>query len=374
MSARVQLLTHEFSPFTGGIGVYVEETARAAAASGAEVTVWAPDYGRSHKDAFEFSVNRIPMRGKQDWLCRWRIARALRTGYPDGRIPGTVVLAEPGPIRLWMYRQLLSLPQPDRLVLVLHGSEVLSLSRNARRCRRFRQLLQATDLIGVVSGPVREMVLGIFPEAADKLVQVPGAVRSCWQSEPVVSYSADGTHREILQVGRVHPRKGQLNLVEAVGLLPANLRERIRVRLVGPVGKPAYARQIRELARDRNLPVDLESALSEEDLKKAYQAAAMLVMPSQPYLNSVEGLGLALLEAQHFGRPVIGTRVGGIPEAIKDNETGLIVPPNDALALANAIQRLLEEPELSASLGRAGGNFVRTEFSWQINVQRLGLV
>ena len=187
MSAQVQLLTHEFSPFTGGIGVYVEETARAAVASGAEVTVWAPAYGRSHKDAFEFSVKRIQMRGKQDWLCRWRFARALRKGFPDGKIPGTVVLAEPGPIRLWMYRQMMGLPHPDRLILVLHGSEVLSFSRNARRCRRFQQLLEAADLIGVVSGPVREMVLGISPEAADKLVHVPGAVRSCWQSEPMGS-------------------------------------------------------------------------------------------------------------------------------------------------------------------------------------------
>jgi len=374
MPAKLQLLTHEFLPFTGGIGVYVEETARAATTAGIQTTIWAPAYPGQCEDDFEFAVNRIRMRGKQDWLCRWRLATALRKGFPDGHIPGTVILAEPGPIRLWMYRQLMRLPKPDQLVVILHGSEVRGLSERSRHRRRLEQVLQKADVIGVVSGTVREMVKNFYPEVEDKLVKVPGAVRSKWQSLPPGSRQESGPTREILQVGRIHPRKGQLRLVEAVSLLPVEVRKHIVVRLIGPVGKSAYANRIKELSNSLNLPVVLEGSLTEENLRRAYETATMLVMPSQPHRTSVEGLGLALLEAQHFGCPVIGTRIGGIPEAIREGESGLLVAPEDPHALAQALERLLGNPDLAASFGEAGSRFVREAFSWGNNVHALGLV
>ena len=301
-------------------------------------------------------------------------AAALRKAFAGGRIPGTLVLAEPGPIRLWMYRWLFRLPQPERLVVILHGTEVHSLPKWPHRRVLFRQLLADADVIGVVSSAVGGMVEAVFPEAAPKLVRVPGAVRADWRQLPPPAKTADSGIADILQVGRLHPRKGQGVLVEAMGLLPADRLEQLQVRLIGPVSRPSYLEAIKARVRELDLPVRVEDALSDDALKEAYCSARVLVMPSHAYRDSIEGLGLALLEAQHFGCPVIGSGIGGIPEALLDGETGLLVPPGDPNALADALQRLLDDPATAARMGQAGAAFVRKAFSWQQNVHRLGLV
>lgn len=374
MAGEVHLLTHEFQPFRGGIGVYVEETARALAALGAKPVVWAPDYGRHQADGLPFPVQRVAMRGKQDWLCRLKMAKALRGFFPDGRLSGTVVLAEPGPIRLWMYRKLLRLPQPGRLVIILHGSEVSKLCGRGHRRKLFRRLLRQADAIGVVSGAVEKSVMACCPEVEPVLVRVPGAVRSCWTALPPLDRPAHGGPVEILQVGRFHPRKGQLQLVDALNCLPRESLSRIRVRLIGPAGRPGYMQAVEKRIRECQLPVSLEGPLSEAALRGAYETATLLVMPSQPCGHSIEGLGLTLLEAQHFGCPVVGSNIGGIPEALLDRESGQLVPPGDATALAAAIQSFLDHPQQADRMGRAGAQFVRSHFCWQRNVRQLGLV
>jgi hypothetical protein len=78
---------------------------------------------------------------------------AVKKAWPDGCVRGTLVLAEPGPIRLWMYRDWLRLPRPERLVLILHGSELRFLMQNMRRTRRLHRLLDAADCIGAEHRP-----------------------------------------------------------------------------------------------------------------------------------------------------------------------------------------------------------------------------
>jgi phosphatidyl-myo-inositol dimannoside synthase len=368
----VNLLTHEFAPFTGGIATYVEETARALAAQGRAVTVWAPDYRRVQDDGgFPFAVRRVATRGKQDWLCRIRMALALRAGFPGGRIPGTVILAEPGPLRMWMYPRLLRLPRPGRLVLVLHGSEILHLAQPARRRRRFQRLAAAADGVGVVSAAVGALLEASAPGMSGGWLAVPGAVRRDWQGLPPVERERDPEVLEVLQVGRISPRKGQQQLIAAVALLPEPLRQRVRVRLVGPTGKAGYQRGLLRAIRETGVAAALEGNLAAADLRAAYERAAVTVMPSQPSGSSVEGLGLALLEAQHFGCPVVGSRLGGIGEALREGETGLLAPPGDPAALAKALEALLGDPARRAGMGMAGARFVRASFSWERNARQL---
>jgi glycosyltransferase involved in cell wall biosynthesis len=97
---------------------------------------------------------------------------------------------------------------------------------------------------------------------------------------------------------------------------------------------------------------------SRSDVPDLLSCAAVSVMPS---LN--EALPNALLESMAAGAPVVSTRVGGTPEAVEDGVTGLLVPPNDAGALARAIGRLLSDRDLAARLGQSGRDFVRRRFS-----------
>jgi len=371
MAAPVHILTHEFTPFRGGIAVYVEELARALSKLGMKTKVWAPSYREGVEDTFLFAVQRIRMRGKQDWICRWKMARALKRAFPGDSIPGTVILAEPGPIRLWMYHRWLGLPRPDRLVLVLHGTELRQLSGNERRRKRLGRLISDSDCIGIVSNSVRQEFLEHYPEAASKIVMVPGAVRSSWAETGPEVISKDRGIREILQVGRIDPRKGQMTLVKAIELLPADLVESIRVRMIGSIGRKAYAQSIQERIHSSGLPISMEGAVQDEELRSAYEAATLVVMPSQAFNASIEGLGLALIEAQHFGRPVIGSRIGGIPQALAENESGLLVTPGDPSELSAAIASILTDSAKARKMGDAGPRFVRHHFSWEKNARKL---
>jgi phosphatidylinositol alpha-1,6-mannosyltransferase len=368
---QVQILTHEFPPFTGGIGVYVKETAQALSESGGNCTVWAPDYGATPDEPFPFRVSRVSMRGKHDIVCRWRMGRAIGRAFPAGNIPGTVVLAEPGPILWWMGGRFPRPPAVDRLVLVLHGSEVAKFTRNPRTRDRFESILRQAERVGVVSKAVRQMLLSTYPEIESKVVIVPGAVGQAWLGEE--AGFAGRRKCEVLQVGRIHPRKGQLFLLKALAKLPEEVAREWQVRFIGPVGKRSYAKELSRLAEKLSFDVRIDQQVNDTDLKKAYRRASLLVMPSQAYKHSVEGLGIALLEAQHFGCPVVGTRVGGIPEAIKEGKSGLIVEAGSEVALADAVHRLLKDKDLRTRMGSAGARFVREKFSWRRNVELLGL-
>lgn len=95
------------------------------------------------------------------------------------------------------------------------------------------------------------------------------------------------------------------------------------------------------------------------------QAADVVVMPSRS-----EGLPITLLEAMAVGAPLVATRVGGIPEALTDGETGILVPPEDPAALAGAVRGLLERPELAQRLGAAATTAVESRFGVKGIVER----
>ena len=81
-----------------------------------------------------------------------------------------------------------------------------------------------------------------------------------------------------------------------------------------------------------------------------------------PYLSASQS-GV-IPTAYAFGKPVIATAVGGIPDMVRDRETGLLIPPNDVNALREALQQLMSDPDLRTRLGAAGREFAASELSW----------
>ena len=101
--------------------------------------------------------------------------------------------------------------------------------------------------------------------------------------------------------------------------------------------------------------------VEENDLPGYYCESDVVVLPSY---DRAEGFGMVLIEAQACGTPVIGTTVGGIPYAIKDGETGLLVPPKDSEKLAEAISMILCDETLAEKMGHDGYKRVRKKFTW----------
>ena len=102
------------------------------------------------------------------------------------------------------------------------------------------------------------------------------------------------------------------------------------------------------------------------ELGRWYERAAVVVVPSRR-----EGYGVVAREAMAYGRPVVATAVGGLPDAIEDGVTGLLVPPRDPAALRSALERLLADPALRARLGEAARRHARIAFAWDACIREL---
>jgi glycosyltransferase involved in cell wall biosynthesis len=163
--------------------------------------------------------------------------------------------------------------------------------------------------------------------------------------EPGAVQSAGGRsgRPRLLTVGRLQAPKDAVTLIRALGAL----RERPFEAVVvgdGP-DRPAVEEEIRLLG----LEPAVELAGERDDVPELLASADLFVLSSRS-----EGLPLSILEAMAAGLPVVASNVGGVPEAVVDGHTGLLVPPSDPQSLAAAIGRLLDDPARRRRLGEAG--------------------
>lgn len=165
----------------------------------------------------------------------------------------------------------------------------------------------------------------------------------------------------ILFVGGLEPRKGLEYLVHALEHVVDELPD---ARLIA-VAKTGF-RGTDEVGWFKALSerlgiaehIEFRESVSQEKLLEYYSECDVLVLPSK-----TEGWGLALMEAMVCGKPVVASRVGGIPELVRDRVDGILVDAGDVRGLANAIVQLLRDPGLRAKMGSAGANRAQ-EFSW----------
>jgi phosphatidyl-myo-inositol dimannoside synthase len=111
-------------------------------------------------------------------------------------------------------------------------------------------------------------------------------------------------------------------------------------------------------------------AVSDAELVQIYALCDMLVLPVLDLDSDVEGFGIVALEAAAAGKPVIATRCGGIPDAVKDGESGILVEPGNYRCLSEAIVYLLKNPQIAAAMGQSGRRRAVKEFTWHAVVSR----
>jgi glycosyltransferase involved in cell wall biosynthesis len=154
------------------------------------------------------------------------------------------------------------------------------------------------------------------------------------------------------------PMKGLVPLLEAV----AKLRTERDVELL-VIGRPREGGRVaRTIARlGLESAVRCESGMSDDELACHYADAQVAVVPSL-----YEGFSLPAIEAMACGVPLVATTGGALPEVVgRDGDTGLLVTPDDPGALASAIGRVLDDPELADRLGRGGRDRVMGKFTWR---------
>lgn len=178
---------------------------------------------------------------------------------------------------------------------------------------------------------------------------------------PPVAPSERSCRKEVLYVGRLEPRKGVEDLINALPLILAGDPE-ITVTIAGAEddrpGRPSYEEVFRMVVpRADQGRVTFTGRLTDDERTCAYRRAALAVFPSR-----YESFGLVLLEAMVHATPVVATRVGGIPEVV-DDSTAELVPAGSPERLAAVVLALLADPDRRDSLGRAGARHVRDRFT-----------
>jgi glycosyltransferase involved in cell wall biosynthesis len=316
------------------------------------------------------SVERLVPRGKRPRSLLWRrlwfnltLPGRLRPGGPDGRFDLIVGFDIDG-VRLAGHA-------PAPYVCSIKG--VLA---EEARCERGwpRRMLAGLSLLERRNARRAPLVLSTsryccdrirhhYGVSSERLALVPeGIDLELWQPSAVpADLAAVDARRDpftVLCVARQYPRKRIRDLIEAF----ARVREREpRARLV-VIGDGPEHEVLRQSVRKWALQgcVQLLGALPDDAAVRAwYGRASLFCLPSEQ-----EGFGIVFLEAMASGLPVVSTTAAAIPEVVPDGEAGLLVPPRDPAALAEALLRLLQDPELQARLRDAGRRHAR-QFSWE---------
>ncbi len=173
----------------------------------------------------------------------------------------------------------------------------------------------------------------------------------------------------ILSVGRLQRRKGHDTTIRAI----AALRERsVNVRYV-IVGDGEDLRYLQDLASTLGVAdsVVFAGEISADQLPAFYSACDVFVLANRIEQGDIEGFGIVFLEAASAGKPSIGGRSGGVPEAVADGETGLLVSGTDVPELAAAIERLAGDHTVRERMGRQGRDRARRSFTWQAAAQHM---
>jgi glycosyltransferase involved in cell wall biosynthesis len=167
------------------------------------------------------------------------------------------------------------------------------------------------------------------------------------------------TNPTIIFAGALAPIKGVKYLIEAFNKIIEH-HSQARLLLVGKEEDQQYVAGLKQQIRNYNLDNNVEfiGEVSQQQLADMFSQADIFVLPSLS-----EGLPRVIFEAMATGLPVVGTRVGGIPDLIDHQKTGLLVESQDADALSVSLLKLIQQPEEAKAMGERGREFAKTLFS-----------
>lgn len=231
---------------------------------------------------------------------------------------------------------------------------------------RFKEQLESVDRVIAVSRFTRDQVLAHSPAA--RVEVVPNTVDTDFFT-PLRDNSAV-QRDEVMICGRMSGMeryKGHEVLFEALPIASRILGRQVKLRVVG--GGDDRAR-LELAAHDMGLgaQVTFTGRLAMDEMRDAYQRCGVFALPSRVIQRPIghwggEGFGVVLLEAAACGRPVIASSEGGSPDALVPGETGLVTSPSNAVAVADAIAKVLGDPSRADAMGAAGRRLMETRFS-----------
>jgi phosphatidylinositol alpha-1,6-mannosyltransferase len=359
------LLSLDYPPNDGGISRLAAELTKALLESNSAlrvVTLKSTETGglkRPNVECHEVSRKR--------GVREWQIFRALR-GY--GR-------AAPILTTLWNPEATIAIIAGWRRVSILaHGNEVMPYLDKPLKQRLRRYVFEKAHVVICNSHFTEGLVRQIAPRATTAVVNPAvdaEAFTSHLSREAARSFLGLPTEVNILlTVSRLDPIKGHETVLRSVAkLLPDERANTLYVI----VGKGEQMDPLKEMARDLGISANIHFAgfVADADLSAYYAAADLFVLCSfiDDTSRSVEGFGMVFTEAQAAGLAVIGTRSGGIPDAVVEGEGGWLVDERDASALSDHLRALHHDPKRVRREGEQGAVRVRRDMTWKKYAERI---
>jgi phosphatidylinositol alpha-1,6-mannosyltransferase len=363
-SARTTLIvTNDFPPQQGGIQSYVYEIALRQPTG--SVVVFAAD----HDDA-----------GKFDAAQPFPVVRARsRALLPTPRTAATAarLLREYGASAVWfgastplgLLAGSLRRAGAERIVASTHGHELAWATWPAARTV-LRRIGAGTDVVTYITDYTRERLGSAFGPRSQLRRLTPGVdletFRPDTDGRDVRRRYGLGEAPVVVCVSRLVARKGQDQLIR---VLP-EVRRRVPGTRLLLVGQGPDEKRLRRLAAAAGMAdaVVFAGGVPLPELPEYYAAGDVFAMPCRTRVGGmdVEGLGIVYLEASACGLPVVAGNSGGAPEAVRDGETGFVVPGLDRATLTRRLVELLGDASLRRRMGAAGRAWVERDWPWDI--------
>lgn len=378
---RLMMLVNVFPPIVGGAGVVYENLCRRL--NGDNLIVVTPRFSyltcreipswRKADHAHRFAVRRVkllrpPMRPATgnpilkvwrhffvDILMRARIKADVLREINKYR-PQVICLGELFAMA-WLGPVLRRAGIP--LVQYVHGDEISEWTRSRTYAREASALLREAAAVIAVSSFARDEVLkrGAISERVHVITNGvdTGRFSPGHKSQRVLRLHAIQDRKLLLSITRLEERKGVDLVIRA---LPRLLISDPSITYL-VVGDGSYRPRLESIAREAGVAhrVIFCGAISHdsEELIEYYRTADIFVLPNRKLASGeAEGFGLVFLEASSCGKPVIGGKTGGVPDAVDDGQTGVLVSGESAEEFAEAVERILRNPDLAYEMGKRG--------------------
>jgi glycosyltransferase involved in cell wall biosynthesis len=375
---NILIVTPYFPPQTGGVATYIDSLQRFLKQKGHQVYILpqgtshviSPRLTTTNALVYDFYMRLpwvpcSPVKGLVAFLVYFFPTLLQLRRFLKGKAIDLTMLEYPMPYMYYLY--LLKLLNITRLIVGIHGDDILSLHLTPKSEQWLvKQVIKRADWLLAHSSSLMSQAEILVGGLNDNRSYIPCGIeldRLRALSECQTGHSLLSSRPYILTVAKLYGRKGLDVLLQAIKRLGVGV-DGYRFVIVGD-GPEEQA--LKQLALELGIQdkVVFTGELQVTEISHLYRHCEFFVLPSRS-----EPFGIVLLEAMTFGKAIIATRVGGIPEFINHGHNGLLVAPNDSDGLAKQIRRMISDPELRWEIGRNGLTTVEEKYDYGVIIGR----
>ncbi len=260
-------------------------------------------------------------------------------------------------------------------IFFAHGLDITLPQKFMRKKTLLKKIINEAKAIVANSHWTKDELIKLGAEPEKVVVAYPcpnltSQQPSEWKIEEIITEHELKNKKIILTVGRLVERKGHDMVIKAMPEILKSVPNAIYLIVGDGPDKNKLENLVNQLSlRDH---VRFLGAVPQKDLAAYYSICDVFIMPSRQLANGdVEGFGIVYLEANLFGKPVIGGNIGGTAEAIVNGKTGILVNPESTEDIAGATIELLSNKAYAERLGMQGLQRVSEEFDWQTQTEKI---